>query len=106
VISLSKPKVRLVEFALVEPDVVQTRLREHDASHSTVPQLYPLEQRLVQERSRQLAVNRENIDERETSKLRTRQHGPVQLATREADPIRNLPGQVGIEDALIFPVVV
>jgi hypothetical protein len=86
--------------------MTQLGLRDHDAGHSTVPQLDSLQLCLVQQRARQLAVDRQHVDERETTKLRTGQHDPMQLAAREANPIRNLTSKVGVEDLFVFPYVV
>ena len=100
---MGEAQVRVVEFAFDQPDVTQLGLRHDDTSHSTVPQLDSLELRLVEKRTRQLAIDRQHVNERETPKLRAGQHDSMQLAASEANPIRTLTRQICIGHALVFP---
>ena len=60
----------------------------------------------MEKRARQLAIDCENVDEYEASKLRAGQHDPMQLATRESNPIRDLTGEICVDDPLVVPFVV
>ncbi len=85
--------------------MAQVGLRRDDASHSTVPELDSAQHRFGEKRPRQLAVDGENVDQRETAKLRAGEGDPMELAPREVHRIRDPTRQVRIDHPLVFPCI-